>query len=122
MTSLTINPAGPLKGVIRVPGDKSITHRAIMLSALANGETTITGYCPGEDCLNTIRAFRAMGVHIEERAASLHVYGKGQWGLTEPDGPLDCGNSGTGIRLLAGLLAGQDFFTVLTGDDSIRRR
>jgi 3-phosphoshikimate 1-carboxyvinyltransferase len=122
MTSLTIDPAGPLKGVITVPGDKSITHRAIMLSALANGETTITGYCPGEDCLNTIRAFRAMGIHIEERAASLHVYGKGQWGLTEPDGPLDCGNSGTGIRLLAGLLAGQDFFTVLSGDDSIRRR
>jgi 3-phosphoshikimate 1-carboxyvinyltransferase len=122
MTSLTIHPAGPLKGTMTVPGDKSITHRAIMLSALANGETKITGYCPGEDCLNTVRAFRAMGIHIEERPASLHVYGKGQWGLTEPESPLDCGNSGTGIRLLAGLLAGQDFFTVLTGDDSIRRR
>lgn len=122
MSFLTINPAGPLSGTISVPGDKSITHRAIMLSALANGETTITGYCPGEDCLNTVRAFRAMGIQIDENPASLHVYGKGQWGLTEPDGPIDCGNSGTGIRLLTGLLAGQDFFTVLTGDESIRRR
>lgn len=122
MTSLTIKPVGPLNGTMTVPGDKSITHRAIMLSALANGETRIAGYCSGEDCLNTVRAFRAMGIHIEERPETLHVYGKGQWGLTEPDGPLDCGNSGTGIRLLAGLLAGQDFFTVLTGDDSIRRR
>jgi 3-phosphoshikimate 1-carboxyvinyltransferase len=122
MSALTIHPAGPLKGTISVPGDKSITHRAIMLSALANGETTITGYCRGEDCLNTARAFRAMGIQIEESVASLHVYGKGQWGLTEPEHPIDCGNSGTGIRLLTGLLAGQDFFTVLTGDDSIRRR
>jgi 3-phosphoshikimate 1-carboxyvinyltransferase len=122
MASLTIHPAGPFKGALSVPGDKSITHRAIMLSALANGETRITGYCPGEDCLNTARAFRAMGIQIEESDAALHVYGKGQWGLTEPENPLDCGNSGTGIRLLTGLLAGQDFFTVLTGDDSIRRR
>lgn len=105
-----------------MPGDKSITHRAIMLSALANGETTITGYCPGEDCLNTVRAFRAMGIRIDEDAAQLRVYGKGQWGLTEPEAPLDLGNSGTGIRLMAGLLAGQDFFTVLTGDSSVRRR
>jgi 3-phosphoshikimate 1-carboxyvinyltransferase len=122
MSSLTIMPGGPLNGIISVPGDKSITHRAIMLSALANGETTITGYCPGEDCLNTARAFRAMGIQIEENPTSLHVFGKGQWGLTEPDSPIDCGNSGTGIRLLTGLLAGQDFFTVLTGDESIRRR
>ena len=122
MSSLTIQPAGPLKGTISVPGDKSITHRAIMLSALANGETTISGYCPGEDCLNTARAFRAMGIQIDESPAGLHVYGKGQWGLTEPENLIDCGNSGTAIRLLTGLLAGQDFFTVLTGDDSIRRR
>ncbi len=105
-----------------MPGDKSVTHRAIILSALAEGETTITGYCPGEDCLNTIRAFRAMGIQIDEEPHRLRVHGKGRWGLTEPDGPIDCGNSGTGIRLLAGLLAGQDFFTVLTGDDSLRRR
>ncbi|WP_447978722.1 3-phosphoshikimate 1-carboxyvinyltransferase [Candidatus Nitrospira bockiana] len=122
MATLTIHPAGPLRGTITVPGDKSITHRAIMLSALANGTTTIRGYCRGEDCLNTARAFRAMGIEIDETPGALRVTGKGQWGLTEPSIPLDCGNSGTGIRLLTGLLAGQDFFTVLTGDDSIRRR
>ncbi len=122
MKTLTIRPAGPLKGTITVPGDKSITHRAIVLSALAEGEITIAGYCLGEDCLNTARAFRAMGIQIQETPDALRISGKGRWGLTEPDRPLDCGNSGTGIRLLAGLLAGQDFFTVLTGDESIRRR
>lgn len=122
MRTLTINPAGPLKGTVTVPGDKSITHRAIVLSALAEGETTIMGYCRGEDCLDTARAFRAMGIEIQEAPGRLHVFGKGRWGLAEPDRPIDCGNSGTGIRLLAGLLAGQDFFTVLTGDESIRRR
>jgi 3-phosphoshikimate 1-carboxyvinyltransferase len=122
MASLTITPAGPLKGTISVPGDKSITHRAIILSALAEGESTIAAYCRGEDCQNTLRAFRAMGIQIEDQPDRLRVRGKGLWGLTEPEQPLDCGNSGTGIRLLAGLLAGQDFFTVLTGDESIRRR
>jgi len=122
MASLTITPAGPLKGTISVPGDKSITHRAIILSALAEGESTIAAYCRGEDCLNTMRAFQAMGIQIEEQPDRLRVQGKGLWGLTEPRQPLDCGNSGTGIRLLAGLLAGQDFFSTLTGDESIRRR
>lgn len=122
MASLTIKPAGPLKGTIAVPGDKSITHRAIILSALAEGDSTISTYCRGEDCLNTMRAFQAMGIQIEERPEQLRVRGKGFWGLTEPAQPLDCGNSGTGIRLMAGVLAGQDFFTILTGDDSIRRR
>ncbi|MEK7293475.1 MAG: 3-phosphoshikimate 1-carboxyvinyltransferase [Nitrospirota bacterium] len=122
MASLTTTPAGPLKGTIAVPGDKSITHRAIILSALAEGDSAISAYCRGEDCLNTMRAFQAMGIQIEERPEQLRVRGKGFWGLTEPAQPLDCGNSGTGIRLLAGVLAGQDFFTILTGDDSIRRR
>lgn len=122
MKTLTINPGGPLKGTVTVPGDKSITHRAIVLSALAEGETTIRGYCRGEDCLNTARAFRAMGIQIQEAPGQLRVSGKGRWGLAEPDQPIDCGNSGTAIRLLAGLLAGQDFFTVLTGDESVRRR
>ena len=122
MTTLTIQPGRPLRGTVLVPGDKSITHRAIILSALADGLTTITGYCRGEDCLNTMRAFQAMGIEIQETPDQLRVHGKGQWGLSEPVGPIDCGNSGTGIRLLAGLLAGQDFFVVLNGDDSIRRR
>jgi 3-phosphoshikimate 1-carboxyvinyltransferase len=122
MASLTITPGRPLRGALSVPGDKSITHRAIILSALGDGATTISGYCRGEDCLNTARAFRALGVRIDESVEQLVVHGKGMWGLTEPEEPIDCGNSGTGIRLLAGALAGQDFFTILTGDESIRRR
>lgn len=122
MESLTITPGRPLLGTIAVPGDKSITHRAIILTALANGISRVARYCRGEDCLNTMRALQALGVRIDESAEELHVHGKGLWGLTEPSGPIDCGNSGTGIRLLTGLLAGQDFFTVLTGDESIRRR
>lgn len=122
MASMTITPGRPLKGTITVPGDKSVTHRAIILTALAEGASTIRDYCRGEDCLNTMRAFRSLGVHIDESPETLRVTGKGMWGLTEPFGPIDCGNSGTGIRLMAGLLAGQDFFTILTGDESIRRR
>ncbi|HEV8620854.1 MAG TPA: 3-phosphoshikimate 1-carboxyvinyltransferase [Nitrospiraceae bacterium] len=122
MASLTIIPGRPLQGTISVPGDKSITHRAIILTALANGVSTVARYCRGEDCLNTMRAFQALGIRIDESVEELRVYGKGLWGLTEPSGPIDCGNSGTGIRLLTGLLAGQDFFSVLTGDESIRRR
>lgn len=119
---MTIEPGGALRGTIRVPGDKSITHRAVLLSALAEGESVIVGYCRGEDCLNTVRSCRALGVRIEDTPEQLRVHGKGLWGLTEPEAPLDCGNSGTGIRLLTGLLAGQDWFTVLTGDESVRRR
>ena len=122
MASLTITPGRPLQGTISVPGDKSITHRAIILTALANGVSRVARYCRGEDCLNTMRAFQALGVRIDETVEELQVHGKGFWGLTEPSVPIDCGNSGTGIRLLTGLLAGQDFFTVLTGDESIRRR
>ncbi len=122
MASLTITPGRPLRGTVAVPGDKSITHRAIILSALGDGSTGISGYCRGEDCLNTMRAFRGLGVRVDEADHRLVVHGKGMWGLTEPEGPIDCGNSGTGIRLLAGALAGQDFFTILTGDESIRKR
>lgn len=122
MTSLTITPDRPLQGTISVPGDKSITHRAIILTALANGVSTVVHYCRGEDCLNTMRALQGLGVRIDESVEALRIYGKGLWGLTEASGPIDCGNSGTGMRLLTGLLAGQDFFTVLTGDESIRRR
>jgi 3-phosphoshikimate 1-carboxyvinyltransferase len=112
----------PLRGALTVPGDKSITHRAIILSALADGEATITNYCPGEDCLHTAAAFQAMGVPVEIAPGHLRVAGKGLWGLREPDSILDCGNSGTGIRLVAGVLAGQDFFSIVTGDASVRRR
>jgi 3-phosphoshikimate 1-carboxyvinyltransferase len=120
--TLTITPGQPLRGTIAVPGDKSITHRALILTALAEGVAKLKRYCRGEDCLNTMRALQSLGVRIDEAPDELHVHGKGLWGLAEPGGVIDCGNSGTGIRLLTGLLAGQDFFTVLTGDASIRRR
>jgi 3-phosphoshikimate 1-carboxyvinyltransferase len=119
---LLIRPSGPLRGTLTVPGDKSITHRAIILSALAEGESTIDNYCGGADCLHTVRAFEALGVPVEIRADRLRIGGKGLEGLREPDQILDCGNSGTGIRLLAGVLAGQSFFSILTGDESVRRR
>jgi 3-phosphoshikimate 1-carboxyvinyltransferase len=122
MTALTITPGRPLRGTTTVPGDKSLTHRAIILTALAEGTSTIAGYCRGEDCLNTMRAFQGLGISITQTPTELTVCGKGFWGLSEPSAPIDCGNSGTGIRLLTGLLAGQDFFSILTGDESIRRR
>jgi 3-phosphoshikimate 1-carboxyvinyltransferase len=110
MSALTITPQGPLRGTIRVPGDKSITHRALLAGALAEGSATITGYCRGEDCLNTLRALQALGVAIEVETDQVRVWGKGLGGLTEPVRHVDCGNSGTGLRLLAGVLAGQPFF------------
>ena len=123
MSQLSIAPAtGPLRGTVTVPGDKSITHRALILGALAQGETRITGYSRGEDCLNTLGVIRALGIDVQEFPEGLNVIGKGLWGLTEPTNVLDCGNSGTGLRLLAGVLAGQTFFSVLTGDASLRSR
>jgi len=122
LATLTISPSQSLRGTMTVPGDKSITHRMLILTALAEGIGTLKRYCRGEDCLNTMRALQALGVRIDETADELEVHGKGLWGLTEPSGVIDCGNSGTGIRLLTGLLAGQDFFSVVTGDASIRRR
>lgn len=116
----------PLRGTIAVPGDKSITHRAVIFSALGEGPSEVIGYLPSEDCERTITAFREMGIAISVETVnglpSLHVQGKGLWGLTEPTGVIDCGNSGTTLRLLTGLLAGKPFFSVLTGDASLRKR
>lgn len=114
--------SGPLRGTVTVPGDKSITHRAVILGALAEGESVITDYGRGADCLNTITAVQSLGVAIHIERDQLRICGKGVEGLQEPGDILDCGNSGTGIRLLTGALAGQTFFSVLTGDESIRRR
>ncbi|MBQ27333.1 MAG: 3-phosphoshikimate 1-carboxyvinyltransferase [Nitrospiraceae bacterium] len=122
MTRLSITPSGPINGEIPIPGDKSITHRAVIFGAMAEGTSTIRGYCDGEDCFRTISAIRALGISIEERNAELRVFGKGSWGFSEPQHVLDCGNSGTSMRLLTGLLSGQDFFSVLTGDASLRQR
>ncbi|HRX71204.1 MAG: 3-phosphoshikimate 1-carboxyvinyltransferase [Gammaproteobacteria bacterium] len=118
-----VQPGGMLQGRLRVPGDKSISHRAIMLGALAEGVTTITGFLEGEDCLATLNAFRAMGVHIDgPEQGQVTVHGVGLHGLYAPSNPLDMGNSGTSMRLMSGILAGQAFDTVLTGDVSLSRR
>jgi 3-phosphoshikimate 1-carboxyvinyltransferase len=116
-------PGGLISGEARVPGDKSISHRSIMLGALADGVTRVSGFLEGEDALATVAAFRAMGVQIEgPRDGSVVIHGVGLHGLQAPAAPLDLGNSGTSIRLLSGLLAGQGFACELTGDDSLRGR
>ncbi|HKK01433.1 MAG TPA: 3-phosphoshikimate 1-carboxyvinyltransferase, partial [Desulfuromonadales bacterium] len=121
--SRTVSPASGLQGEIRVPGDKSISHRAIMFGSLAEGTTVVRGFLHGEDNLATLRAFQLMGVSIDELPDGvLRIEGKGLHGLQEPDDVIDCGNSGTSIRLLCGLLAGQRFFSVLTGDRYLRKR
>ena len=114
----------PLKsGSITVPGDKSISHRALMLGAIADGLTTVDGFLPGEDCLATMSALRAMGVAIEQHSAThISIEGVGSGGLMAPKAPLDMGNSGTAMRLFAGLLAGQAFSSELTGDESLTQR
>lgn len=122
MESYTVKPAVSVRGEISVPGDKSISHRSIMLGSLANGITTVTGFLRGEDNMATLNAFRQMGVMVEDDGTTLNIHGRGLHGLSEPDDLLDCGNSGTSIRLLTGLLAGQSFFSVLTGDKYLRKR
>ena len=111
-----------LRGTIRVPGDKSISHRAVMFGALAEGTTTIHGFLKGADCLSTIGCFRAMGIDIEEKNEQIYVHGKGLHGLSAPAGTLDVGNSGTTTRLISGILAGQPFSTELSGDASLNSR
>jgi len=118
-----VRPGGALRGRLRVPGDKSISHRAIMLGALAEGVTEVTGFLEGADSLATLRAFRQMGVRIDGPAdGRVTVQGVGLRGLRPPAGPLDLGNSGTSMRLMAGLLAGQGFDCTLVGDASLSGR
>lgn len=119
---VTIKPVRTLRGEVRVPGDKSISHRAVMLGALANGETEIDNFLFGADCLSTIHVMRTLGVQITIADKRVVVQGRGLKGLQEPDDVLDAGNSGTTMRLVAGILAGCPFFSVLTGDESLRRR
>lgn len=111
-----------LKGTLTVPGDKSISHRAVMFGALAEGTTTIHGFLKGTDCLSTIGCFQAMGIDIEEKEDTIYVHGKGLRGLQAPDGVLDVGNSGTTTRLISGILAGQNFTSELSGDASLNTR
>jgi 3-phosphoshikimate 1-carboxyvinyltransferase len=120
--SITIKPATTLRGEITVPGDKSISHRSIMLGAIANGITTVRGFLRGEDNMSTMHAFRSMGVNIADDGETIRITGSGLHGLKEPGDVLDCGNSGTTIRLITGLLSGQSFFSVVTGDQYLRKR
>jgi 3-phosphoshikimate 1-carboxyvinyltransferase len=118
-----VQPGGALKGQFRVPGDKSISHRSIMLGSLANGVTEVTGFLEGEDALATLQAFRDMGVVIEgPHNGEVKIHGVGLHGLKAPPGPIYCGNSGTSMRLLSGILAAQSFDTVMTGDPSLTKR
>ncbi|OAI13305.1 3-phosphoshikimate 1-carboxyvinyltransferase [Methylomonas koyamae] len=118
-----VQPGGSLNGEIRVPGDKSMSHRSIMLGSLAEGVTHVTGFLNADDAISTLEAFRAMGVHIEGPVnGEVTIHGVGKHGLKAPDKPLYLGNSGTSMRLLSGLLAGQAFDTVLTGDKSLESR
>lgn len=118
-----LDPGGKLTGRIRVPGDKSMSHRSIMLGSIAEGRTTVSGFLEGEDALATLASFRDMGVQITDPdAGELTIDGVGLRGLEPPKQVMDVGNSGTSIRLMMGLLAGQSFDSVLTGDQSLLRR
>lgn len=122
MSVKNIGRSSGLKGTVRVPGDKSISHRAVMLGSIALGTTEITNFLEGADCLATIGCFRKMGVEIEQRQECILVHGKGLRGLRPPAGILDVGNSGTTTRLISGILCGQDFTSVLSGDASLNSR
>src|SRR5690606_24886386 len=123
MKNWRVDPAGQVAGRVRVPGDKSISHRSVMLGGIAEGRTEVTGFLAGADCLATLEAFRAMGVAVDRHdETSLTIHGRGLHGLVRPEAVLDMGNAGTAIRLLMGLLSGQRFETTLTGDASLRSR
>lgn len=123
MTHLKIQGGSRLTGRCHVPGDKSISHRAILFAGIAEGVSTVTNFLDGGDCRATLRVMRGLGVQIDENGPTeLVVHGRGHHGLQEPDVFLDCGNSGTGVRLFAGLLAGQQFTSFITGTPQIRRR
>ena len=111
-----------LKGKVSIPGDKSISHRSIILSSIAEGISEISGFLTGEDCLATLNAFKKMGIKIDQHDRHIRVHGLGLNGLTKPGEDLDLGNSGTSMRLLAGLLSGQNFSSNLKGDSSLSSR
>ena len=121
--NLISSPVESLHGDISVPGDKSISHRAVILGSIAEGTTIIHGFLDGDDCLATMKAFQDMGVKMEGPFnQTIIIHGVGKYGLQQPKAALDCGNSGTSMRLLAGLMAAQPFDSVLTGDDSLLKR
>ncbi|MBI5192390.1 MAG: 3-phosphoshikimate 1-carboxyvinyltransferase [Nitrospirae bacterium] len=122
MKTIRIKPVKKLSGEISVQGDKSISHRAIIFGSIANGVTKVTNFLTSDDCIRTMRAFEAMGVKIDAEGDAVEIHGNGPAGLIEPADVMDMGNSGTSARLLTGLLSGQPFFSLFTGDNSLRRR
>ena len=122
MNEMTIKSGGLLKGEISVPGDKSISHRAVIFASIADGTSSISNFLAGEDCISSIKAMRAAGVSIDMEKDRILVRGSSLFGLKEPEDVIDAGNSGTTTRLLAGLFASQNFFTVMTGDRYLRKR
>ncbi len=118
---MILSARGPLKGTVTVPGDKSVSHRAAIIGALADGALQVSNFAPGRDCAHTLRCLASLGVEIERCGSELLIYGR-KGALSEPSQVLDCGNSGTTMRLLLGVLAGQPFHAVLTGDASLSRR
>ncbi len=119
---VTFGGVRPLVGELRVPGDKSISHRAVMFAALARGRSTLSGLATGGDVRATLRAFASLGVRVKPNGENVAISGSGFEGLHEPDDVLDCDNSGTTMRLMSGILSGRDFVAVLTGDKSLRKR
>lgn len=122
MREIAIEPIKELKGKITLPGDKSISHRAIMIGSIAHGKTLVKNFLASEDCLRTIEAFRAMGINIEEKNDQVFIYGRGLRGLLKPKSTIYLGNSGTSMRLILGILAGQPFRCELKGDESLSQR
>lgn len=119
---MLLKPAHSLKGEVHIPGDKSISHRSVMFGALADGLTEVTDFLQGADCLSTIACFQKLGIEIDNTPERILVHGKGLHGLRQSDSMLDVGNSGTTMRLISGILAGQPFSTALNGDASIQKR
>jgi len=118
-----VNPSAVTDAAVSVPGDKSVSHRALMLGSIADGQTEVSGFLAGEDCIATLAAMTALGIRIERPTETgLVIHGSGLHGLRKPAGPLDLGNSGTAMRLMAGILAGQNFGSMLTGDESLTSR
>ncbi|CAC9598347.1 3-phosphoshikimate 1-carboxyvinyltransferase (EC 2.5.1.19) [uncultured Gammaproteobacteria bacterium] len=122
MSKFIASPATTLSGELKVPGDKSISHRSIMLGSLSKGVTKVSGFLKGEDALSTLKAFQAMGVEIERDGDNVIIHGVGINGLKKPQNPLNLGNSGTSIRLMSGILAAQAFDCELIGDESLSKR
>lgn len=122
MASFKTSKSSSLKGLIKVPGDKSISHRSIILGSIATGVTKISGFLEGEDSLATLNSFKEMGVQIERKGSNVVINGVGMNGLIKPNKPLNLGNSGTSIRLMSGLLSAQSFDSVLCGDESLSKR